>query len=38
VKTPPPLNHMRSPSPCCLMIGTAVLMSLLALGSVRRGH
>ena len=27
VKTPPPANHIRSPSPCCLMIGTAVLIS-----------
>src|SRR4051794_3576256 len=31
VKTPPPANQSRSPSPCCLMIVVALLMALLPL-------
>jgi len=36
VNSPPPANHICSPSPSCRMMGTAVLMALLA-GAGGRG-
>ena len=38
VNTPPPANHICSPSPSCRMMGTAVLMRLLAGAGVPRCH